>query len=178
MIISISGTPGSGKSTLAEFLAKKLKLKLYLVGEMVRDIAEKKGLSIFELDKAAAHERSIDREIDKIHKKIIGKNVVIDSRIAFHFFPKSLKIFLYCKPEIAAKRIFESRRKTEKMNFKQTLQEIRQRNKIDVLRYKKYYHIDIDDFDNYDLIIDTSKMEMNEMNEIALKTIKTFSCKY
>lgn len=175
MIISISGTPGSGKTTLAKFLAKKLKLKLYLVGEMVRKIAEKKGISIFELDKAAVNESRIDREIDRIHSKLKNKdNFVIDSRIAFHFFPNSLKIFLFCKPEIAAKRIFKSRRPEEKMNFKQTLQEIRQRNKIDRLRYKKYYHVDIDNLANYDLTIDTSKMKMNEMNNAVLKAVKKF----
>lgn len=173
MIITISGTPGSGKTTLAKNLAKKLKLKLYLVGEMVREIAEKKGISIFELDKTAVHEARIDREIDKIHLKLKKEdNFIIDSRIAFKFFPKSLKIFLYCKPEIAARRIFESRRETEKLSLKETLREVRQRNKLDVFRYKKYYHVNIDNLDNYDMAIDTSCMNAKKISGIVMDFIK------
>lgn len=173
MIISISGTPGSGKSTLAKNLARELKLKLYLVGEIVREIAEKRNLSIVDLDKAAVHDGAIDREIDKIHLKLKKKdNFVIDSRIAFKFFPKSLKIFLYCKPEITARRIFKSKRETERMSLKETLKEVRQRNKIDVLRYKKYYHVDIDSLDNYELAIDTSYMNAEKISRNVADFIK------
>ena len=175
MIITISGTPGSGKTTLAEFLAKKLNLRIYLVGELVRKIAEKKGLSIIELDKKAVNDKGIDREIDKIHAKLKGKdNFVMDSRVAFKFFPDSLKIFLYCKPEIAAKRIFKSKRKTEEMGFKEPLKELEQRNKLDVIRYKRYYCIDIDNPKNYDLIVDTSKMNMEQMKNTAFSAISRF----
>lgn len=173
MIISISGTPGSGKTTLAKFLARKLRLRLYLVGELVRKIAEKKGLSIVELDKKAVSDTSIDREIDKIHSKLKGKDsFVIDSRVAFKFFPSSLKIFLYCSPEIAARRIFGDKRETEKLPFQKMLQEIRQRNRIDALRYKKYYHVSIDDAKNYDIVVDTSRMDIKEMCSALLGAIK------
>ena len=173
MIITISGTPGSGKTTLAKFLSKKLNLELYLVGEMVRDIAEKRNLSIVELDKAALHNRIIDKEIDKIHAKLKGKdNFVIDSRVAFNFFPGSLKIFLYCKPEIAAARIFKSKRKTEKLPLKKMLQEIKQRNQLDALRYRRYYHLDIDNLRNYDIVADTSGMSLRKMCNTALNAIK------
>ncbi|MFH0831400.1 MAG: cytidylate kinase family protein [archaeon] len=175
MIISISGTPGSGKTTLANFLSGKLRMKEYLVGEMVRKIAEKKGISIVALDKKAVSDRAIDREIDKIHLKLKNKdNFIIDSRVAFKFFPKSLKIFLYCSPAVAAKRIFESKRETERMNLKKTLQEVRQRNRLDRLRYKKYYGIDLDYAGNYDIIVDTSRMIINEMCNTILKAAEKF----
>lgn len=175
MIISISGTPGSGKTTLARFLTKKLKLKLCVVGKMVRDIAKKRGLSIMELDKAALHDKTIDKEIDKIHSKLKKEdNFVIDSRIAFKFFPGSFKIFLICRPEVAAKRIFKAKRPSEdgRSNLKRMLKEIKERNRIDVLRYRKYYHINIDDLRNYDLVIDTSNLDTKEMNKVVLSAMK------
>jgi|SRR3989338_8473470 len=178
MIITISGTPGSGKTTLAKFLSKKLNLGLCLVGEIVRKIAEKKGLSIVELDKKAVSDTRIDREIDKIHLKLREEdNFVIDSRVAFKFFPKSLKIFLYCKPEIAAGRIFKSKRKTEQLPFQKMLWEIKQRNRLDALRYKRYYHLDIDNIRNYDIIVDTSGMSIRKMCNTVLNAIKKINLK-
>ena len=46
MIIAISGKAGSGKSTIAELLAKKLKLKHYSIGNLMREMAKKKNISL------------------------------------------------------------------------------------------------------------------------------------
>lgn len=173
MIITISGTPGSGKSTIAKFIAKKLGLKIYTVGEMARKIAIKKGISVEELSKLALRDSAVDKEIDSIHKKIHG-NFVLDSRIGFYFFPKAVKIFAYCNPNVAAERIYEAKRPTERLNLKETLREVINRKKTDRKRYKKYYGIDIDDLGNYDIIIDTSEMNPKKMNNSVLKAIKKF----
>lgn len=174
MIIVVSGTPGSGKSTVAKFLAKKLHLKLYQIGAMARQIAKEKGVSIKELSRLALKDAEIDREIDKVHKTIKDRNFIIDSRIAFHFFPQSLRMFICCKPEIAAARIFKAKRPEERMSLKKTVQEVRQRIKTEEMRYKKYYGISIHDLSNYDIIIDTSRMDVGEMNNAALNSIRKF----
>ncbi len=174
MIISISGTPGSGKSTVAEHLAKRFGMKFYSVGEIARRIAIKKGVRIDELSALAIKSKAIDIEIDRIHKKLKNKdNFVIDSRIAFKFFPSSLKIFVYCKPEVAARRIFKAKRKTEKTrNLKGILQEIRRREKLDVKRYKNLYGVNFEDKRNYDLVFDTSRMNRQEMFKQILSAVK------
>ena len=64
MIITISGKAGSGKSTIAKELAKKLKLKHYSIGDLMRQIAKEKNISLIELSKLAEKDNSIDKELD------------------------------------------------------------------------------------------------------------------
>ncbi|MCH9028900.1 MAG: nucleoside monophosphate kinase, partial [Bacteroidetes bacterium] len=65
MIITISGKAGSGKSTVAKELARKLELKHYSIGDLMRQMAKEKNISLTELGKLAEKDDSIDKELDK-----------------------------------------------------------------------------------------------------------------
>ena len=178
MIITISGYPGSGKTTVADFLARRLNLKRYSGGDFMRELARKKGISLLELSKKAEKSSEVDREIDKMYKKLQREyNFVIDSRLGFMFLPNSIKIFLSVNPKIGAKRIFKQGRGIEKENttLAKTLENIKRREKSERLRYKKYYGISIDDLSNYEIIIDTSTMNEEEENNSVLRAIKKFT---
>jgi cytidylate kinase len=69
-IITISGDPGSGKSTIAQELAKKLKAKRIYVGEIRREIARKKGLTLAELNKYAEKHPETDVDIERLLAKL------------------------------------------------------------------------------------------------------------
>jgi cytidylate kinase len=172
MIITISGTPGSGKSTVAKAIGKALKLKHFSAGDFMRALAADKGVSLAELSKEAEKSDKIDREIDARTVELFKRedNFVIDSRLAFHFAPKSLKvvkIFLICNTKEAARRIYgdvlsnkrsvESDIKTQKDAEKA----IASRMKSEVKRYKKYYGVDYLDEDNYDFVLDTSNISID-----------------
>lgn len=173
MIITISGTPGSGKSTVAKAVAKALKLKHFSAGDFMRALAADKGVSLAELSKEAEKSDAIDKEIDARNVELFKRedNFVIDSRLAFHFAPKSLKvikIFLICNTKEAARRIYgdvlsnkrsvESDIKTQKDAEKA----IANRIKSEVKRYKKYYDVDYLDEKNYDLVLDTSNISIEQ----------------
>ena len=51
MRITISGKAGSGKSTVAKLLSEKLNLRHYSIGDLMRAIADEKGLNLLELNK-------------------------------------------------------------------------------------------------------------------------------
>jgi len=174
MLITVCGKPGSGKSTLARYLAKKFHYKFISIGDLVRKLGKKMGLSVLEITKLAEKDKKIDKMIDSYHLKYKQEdNIVMDSRIAFHFFPKSLKIFLTSKPEFAARRILSAKRSSEKVKtYSQTLKEIKERTLIERRRYKKTYKVDIFDPKNYDIIIDTSNIGINEMECIAGAAIR------
>ena len=94
MIITISGKAGSGKSTVAKQLAKKLNLKHYSIGDIMRQIAKERNLSLNELSKLAEKDKSIDTELDKKQLELRNKkDFIIDGRLTAYFIPKAN--FLY-----------------------------------------------------------------------------------
>ncbi len=113
MIITISGMIGSGKSTVADELARIFKYKRYSSGDFMRQLAQKKNMSLIELSRIAEKDPEIDREIDKRQIELGQKedNFVIDGRLAWHFIPKSVKIYLDVSNEEAAKRIYKDKRR-------------------------------------------------------------------
>jgi len=175
MIITISGKAGSGKSTVAKALAKKLKLKHYSIGDLMRQMAKEKGISLLELSKIAEEDKKIDRELDKrqiqLGKK--EKNFVIDGRLTAYFIKKAdVKIFLDCDDGVRAKRILKDNERYEKeKNLKEIMKNIKKREESERKRYKKYYKVDYCNKELYDMIIDTSFTKVNEVVDDINKVI-------
>lgn len=176
MIITISGTAGSGKSTIANALAKKLNLKKYSVGDFRREQGAKLGLDINEYNKLGENQKFTDKQADDWQTNL-GKtqdDFIIDGRLSFNFIPHSFKLFLDANEKIRAERILNDKRKTEKFkDFKETLDKIKQRQISDESRYKKYYNINPFKHKHYDLVIDTSDKNVEEIISIVLKKIKS-----
>ena len=179
MIITISGTPGSGKSTVAKAVAKELKLKHFSAGDFMREIAESKGVSLMELSKLAEKDPSIDREVDERTKHLALKdNFVIDSRLAFHFIPKAVKVFLSVDPKIAAKRAWKdivARKRHTEQDLKseaEVLSAVKNRLESECRRYEEYYGVDYLDEKNYDLAVDTSNLSIEESIQAVLDFVR------
>ena len=166
MIITISGKAGSGKSTVAKELAKQLKLKHYSIGDLMRQMAKERNISLLELGKAAEKDKSIDKELDERQIKL-GKgenNFVIDGRLTAHFIPNAdIKVFLECEDRVRAERILEDERKDEKSkDIPGVISKIRERESSERKRYKQYYGIDYYDEEMYNLVIDTTNLSVKE----------------
>jgi len=116
--------------------------------------------------KMAETDSSIDEEVDKYVAELgrIKDNFIIESRTAFHFIPKSLKVFIKVDPKEGAERIFpdlkkEERKEEDKAKSAAALvQLLKDRTETDRGRYQKYYGIDFLDESNYDLIVDSTKI--------------------
>jgi cytidylate kinase len=181
MIITISGLPGSGKTTVGKLLAKKLKMKRYYIGEMRREIARKKGMTLDELNKLGEREEWTDREVDDYQKELGKKedNFIIEGRTSFFFIPNSIKIFLNVDIRTGAQRIFNAikkegaleRNEGDFQNVDETENAIKERIKSDRMRYKKYYGIDFLDESNYDIVIDTTNLEIEQVVDKLMEEI-------
>lgn len=175
MIITISGVPGSGKSTVARVVAGKMNLKHISVGDILREIARSRGMTILEISKLAEEDRKIDEELDRRQKALSRMdNLVVDSRLGFHFIPNSFKVFLDASPEEAGRRIFSAGRHMEKENItlEKTIENCKRRKRSEKIRYKKYYQVDPFEKSNYDLVVDTTSCSPEEVAERIIEKAK------
>lgn len=167
MIITISGLPGSGKSVVASRVAETLGFRHVSAGDFMREMAEERGMTILELSQSAERHDAIDREIDERTMRLAseGEDFVMDARLGWHFIPQSLKVFLDVRPEVAARRIYDARRGSERENvdLETTQEAIESRTRSEKNRYVEYYDLDYTDPDHYDLVIDTSNLSIDEV---------------
>ncbi|MDI6738092.1 MAG: (d)CMP kinase [Nanoarchaeota archaeon] len=173
MQISICGTPGSGKSTVAKIIAEKLKYKYYSVGALRRQMAKKRGLAIYEFNQL---KEDTDTEFDNNQQKIGEKedNFVIEGRLSFHFVPNSLKFFFKADLKKAAERVFKEPRSSEKKykNVDEVLKEMKKRMNGDKKRYKERYNLDPYNERQFDCVIDTTNISVEEVVDKVMKTIR------
>ncbi len=179
-IITINGLPGSGKSSTADFVAKELGFKRFSSGDFMRKIATDMGISLNELSVMAEIDHSIDLKIDEEVKKA-GEmdNIVIDSRLAFHWIPTSFKVYLDLPPEIAKQRILSNlkvnklRQESEhSTDAEEICQKITRRLESEKKRYMDYYGVDHTDKNNFDLVIDTNENNLHQVAHLVVEEYK------
>ncbi len=181
MIISISGSHGSGKSTIAKMLAEKLDWPRYYMGGLRREAALKRGLTLAEYNKLGESDPSTDLEVDNYQKELGEKenNFIIEGRTSWHFIPHSLKIYIDVDQKIGAERIFKNLQEENNRNedknlnsLKDVIKSVEERYKSDKLRYKKYFNIDVYDLKNYDFIVNTDKLNIEQVFEKVYSFVK------
>jgi cytidylate kinase len=172
MIITITGDLGSGKSTVAKVLAKELNYSFFSTGDAFRELGASKGLDVLELSELAKTDESIDKYLDDQLINFKDDNYVVDSRLAWHFIKNSFKIYLKAEKSIAAERILNANRESEKYKTKEeAIQSIIIRSEEECERYKSRYNVNLRDFSNYDLVLDSSYIRIEEIVDIIMKTI-------
>lgn len=173
--IAISGDLGSGKSAVSQILTLKYNLKNYSTGKLLREMAAKQGMNALEFNQLAEDNQEIDFEIDSFSKSLNNStdSFIIDSRLAWFFIKKSFKVFLSVDENIAAERILNhSNRISEKYdNLDEVLTSIKLRKKSEVERYFKLYGINLNDPNNYDLVVDTSSLTIEEVAQSILENL-------
>ncbi len=165
MRLTISGLPGSGTTTVAKLLSKELSLELISAGAVFRQMAAEKKLPLEQFSEMAEANDDFDRVIDERQREeaMETENAIVEGRLSGFIVPDAdLKIWLKAPVEIRAKRITVR----ENIGYGEALHAMKSRERSEYKRYKQYYRLNLDDLSIYDLVIESSRW--NEEDIVAM----------
>ncbi len=171
---TVSGEIGSGKSSVARLLADRTGAEFHSTGSLQRRLASGRKLSTLEMNLLSESEPTIDAEIDGFTRELAaaGGDFVIDSRMAWHFVPEALKIFLLVDTERAARRVLgDQPRRSDTESYRgsdEALRDIVARQESERRRFLQTYGVDLFRWSNYDLVIETSDISAEETVRLIL----------
>ena len=169
--IVLFGFAGCGTTTIGKLLSKELSFKFYSTGNLLREIAQKEGVSIFELQNKMRKDSSIDKKLDDatIEFSITKTDFIFDSWLAWYFIKDSFKIKLKCDDNIRFERIS----KRENISFEKAEETTKKREENNSLRYNEIYpKMNFPPKDDiFDLVIDTTKKNEKEIANIIMSKI-------
>ena len=176
MRFSITGHLGSGKSTICKLLSNEYNFDIVSAGSIMREEASRKGVSVLEFQKNPKYftdgiDNYIDNAIVEKNKLIPEeKNVIFDSRLAWHFLPETFKIFIIVSPYEAALRTYLTRNEKEEKysSIEEAMDKLIDRRVTENRRYKAIYNVNCEDLENYDVVVDTTFISPNEAVEIIM----------
>ena len=165
-VIRVSGDLGSGKTTLCEKMAEALNYENYYIGDIMRQLADKRGMIIDDFFRELEKEPELEREIDAAQEQLMlnQDNIIVQGRMAPFLGCGFEKINVYIAVDslVGAKRM-SSRPEYQGKTMEDIAEMARKRVVIERERYQKLYrvinHLDISKFDAW---IDTTHMTEDE----------------
>jgi len=198
LFITVSGPPGCGATTLTEGLADALDCGYVIGGDIFRDLAEERDLSLQQLIAKAEEDDTIDRALDKRLRRIAeqwgaaNKAFVLESRLAGWLAGNraDLRIWLDAPEEVRIERLsdyevnYEIERPDERTTGDVELSHLDDESEIGALlrvrevseagRYESYYGIDVEDQSFYDLCLNTGRWDSGTVLDIVLAAIEGY----
>lgn len=171
MVVTIGGPHGTGKSTYAKRIAKQYRLRYLSAGQLFRELAREKGISLEELSRQAARSPEIDRLIDERSAAEAAKgDAVVEGQLAAWMAKDHAQVRIYLKATDEARigRIAHRDHLDYETARKQTIE----REQIQRDRYKRYYGIDVDDLSVYNVVVDTSDRSVESTSAELMSKIR------
>ena len=179
MKIVIGGDIGSGKTSIGKLLSQHYQYPFISVGGIRRKLARERGITIQEFNKIGEVDPKTDEIPDEYQKKLgkSEKDFVFEGRLSWYFIPNAIKIFLKVDKKIGAKRIIQEKRDSEAKvkTMEEQIKLNKERFKSDTKRYLKIYNIkNYLDPKNFDIVLDTTHLNKEQVLQKVLQEIKIF----
>lgn len=181
MIITVTGKPCSGKGVASKILCEKYGFDYLCAGDIMRDVAEQEGYAnVLEFQLNSPNVKKVDKIIDDkiaaIGKKRCNDNLLIDSRLAWHFVKKSFKVFVDVDIETACERLILANRKHEQATSKaHAKQLLTNRWNTENERYSELYNTNNTNIKNYDFVIDSTNLTPEQMADMIFEEYQKFA---
>ncbi|HLJ67304.1 MAG TPA: cytidylate kinase family protein [Chloroflexota bacterium] len=163
MRILLSGLSGTGSTTAAKRIAADFDLQYVYGGQIFRNLAVERGISLEELAESLEGNPEVEREIDRrLIEAGMEDGVLIESRTIGWLFPRgvpALRIWLTCDLD---ERLYRVERRE---NHPRSRENLLRRESSDNRRYRHLYGIEPEDFSPFDLVIDTTTMSVDQVVE-------------
>ena len=173
LFITVSGPPGCGATTVCEGLSAALDCGYVSGGDIFRELADDRGMSLSQLIAKTDETDEIDRALDQRLRTIAekwgasNKAFVLESRLAGWLAGNraDLRIWLDAPDEVRVDRTQDR----EEMEAEMRVREVSEAG-----RYRSYYGIDIDDRSFYDLSINTARWSPEATLEMILSAVEEY----
>jgi len=169
VVTTFSGLHGAGKSTYARYIADEFDLRYVSAGDLFRQMAHRRGLTLTELTDLAARDRSIDELLDGTIKREAERgSVVLDGQLAGWMAGDlaDIKIYLKAPLDIRVARLASR----DSLSLDEARVKLLHRENVEMERYKSLYGIDVVDTSIYEVILDTGFLTLESVKKV-LKTI-------
>lgn len=180
MHITMTGNLGSGKSTVCKILSEQYHFEIYSTGKVQRELASQLNMTTLELNQMMRSDKKYDKMIDdetaRISRDNKDKDIIFDSRLAWHFVEKSFKVFVSVSLEVAANRVMNDQRGAVESysSLEEAKELLAKRADTECIRYKEIYDLNYMDFTNFDLVIDSTYATPNEIAELIMKEARAY----
>jgi len=173
LFVTVSGPPGSGVTTLCEGLSSALDCGYVSGGQVFREMAEERDMTLTQLIAEAGTSDEIDRALDRRLRTIsekwgaANKAFILESRLAGWIAGNraDLRIWLDAPGDVRADRTDDREEMTAEMQVREVIEES---------RYESYYDIDLSDRSFYDLVVNTGRWSPSGTLEIVLAAVREY----
>lgn len=176
MNISLTGNLGSGKSTICKIICDEYGYERYSTGNILRKLAEDRGITVLEMNEIAKSDSKYDHMIDdmttEVSRERKDQKVFFDSRLAWHFAEDTFKVFLSVSLDEAARRVFADSTRGDVESYssvEDAKQRLGERADVEEARYKDFYQIDYFNFNNFNLVLDSTDAKPEDLAKILMK---------